>query len=103
LTSKVAALQITAVNPDGRRFTIDIEVGAPYPDPKQKRPWWCPVTMRGLHDRLPDIGGEDSFQALCLALSFIRRRLVHARADGVRLLIDENGSEADLRLEAYFP
>jgi uncharacterized protein DUF6968 len=103
MESTIASVQLIAVNRDGGRFPVNIEVGTPYKDPKYDGPWRCPISMKGFHDRLPDLGGGDSFQALCIVLNFVRRQLEYAQTEGIRLLMVENGKEFDFPLEAYFP
>jgi uncharacterized protein DUF6968 len=103
MVSPIAKIELIAVSPDGSRFSIDIEVGTPYKDPKYERAWRCPISMKGLHNRLPDLGGGDSFHALCIVMNFVRRQLEHLQIDGVRLLTVENGKESDFPLDAYFP
>ncbi len=103
MESTIASVRLIAVNPDGSRFPIDIEVGTPYKDPKHDGAWRCPISMKGYHNRLPDLGGGDSFQTLCIVLNFVRRQLEHAQSDGIRLLMIENAKEFDFPLDAYFP
>jgi hypothetical protein len=62
----VASLSIDAKSADGATFNVGLEIGAPYQI--EEGEWACPVTLRGLHEGLPDIRGVDSFQALCLAI-----------------------------------
>jgi len=49
--------------------------------------WRCPVAMSGLEERLPDMAGEDSLQALCMALSTVRVLLEHFVEQGGRNLL----------------
>ncbi len=62
-----------------------MRVGCPVRAPRPKRgdPWWCPVQISGLGKRqLEKIPGEDSLQALILALEFVSR-ILPAEADRV--------------------
>jgi len=43
--------------------------------------WWCPIQLRGLDDRVHSIAGEDSLQALVLALEFARTLLKNTAKD----------------------
>jgi hypothetical protein len=44
--------------------------------PRRGDPWWCPVEITGLGKRsLRPIAGEDSLQALVLALEFVTKAL----------------------------
>jgi hypothetical protein len=46
------------------------------PRPERGDPWWCPVQISGLGGRrLETVAGEDSLQALILALEFASREL----------------------------
>lgn len=84
------------------RVPILATVGVPYLSDGQ---WRCPVGLQGIDDRLPDIAGEDSMQALCLALRFLHARLNAFRSTGGRLFYDVGGPdepESDFPLEAYF-
>jgi len=55
--------------------------------PRRGDPWWCPVEITGLSKRrLRAIAGEDSLQALVLALEFVTRTLpVEAERSGADL------------------
>src|SRR5690349_10851856 len=103
MNEPIAAMQIVGIRRDGQRFTIDIAIGRPYPDPQYDGAWRCPVALTGLDSHVPDLGGVGSFQALCIAINFIRRRLLDTREQGVRFVTIDGGEEYELPLEAYFP
>lgn len=74
----------------GRRPTVvRLKFGRPVRAPRPERgdPWWCPVQITGLGKRqMEKVPGEDSLQALTLALEFVGRVLpVEAERAGVRL------------------
>jgi hypothetical protein len=74
----------------GRRSTVvRVKFGRPVRAPRPQRgdPWWCPVQISGLRKRqMERVAGEDSLQALTLALEFVSRILpVEADRAGVRL------------------
>ncbi len=53
---------------------VSVRFGQPIRSPRPQRgdPWWCPVEVIGLGNRrLTPIAGEDSLQALVLALEFV--------------------------------
>ena len=52
---------------DGSEKPVRIRVGHPYQDTTSV--WACPIEMAGFERRYPDIRGEDSVQALSLAIS----------------------------------
>ena len=59
--------------PDGSPLDVTLRVGKPYQSTVGE--WACPIELKGFEDRYADIRGADSLQALCLAISFVRRRL----------------------------
>jgi hypothetical protein len=56
---------IDCLGSKGERYTLVVELGRPYRVSTVE--WACPVKIRGLYDRLPDVRGGDALQALCLA------------------------------------
>ncbi|HEY3814159.1 MAG TPA: hypothetical protein VGL66_13120 [Caulobacteraceae bacterium] len=91
----VASISIDAVSPEGETFVVELAVGMPYQC--ETGEWACPVALGGLYDRLSDIRGEDSFQALCLAIRLAQDLLQDFCEKGGKLLM---GTE-DFPLEAY--
>ena len=91
----IATVSIDAVAPEGEAFTIAVEIGAPYHCDTGE--WACPVALGGLYERLVDIKGDDSFQALCLAIRFAHDLLRNFQDRGGQLLCD-GGS---FSLESY--
>lgn len=87
----VASVSIDAVSPDRGAITIEVEIGTPYRRPTGE--WACPVSLAGLYERLADAVGEDSFQALCMAISLAQHLLQDFR--------DEGGALLEFPLEAY--
>ena len=100
----IAALELMEVRPDGRRRPIRAQVGAPHYD--ERGSWACPVLLTSIDETVKEIHGEDSMQALCLALGFIHTMLHSLLRQGSRL-VDSSGdpdspSDPDFPLEAYF-
>ena len=58
---------------DGSERPVRVRVGRPYLD--EAGVWACPAELSGFEQRYPDMRGEDSLQALVLALSLVWRRL----------------------------
>jgi Domain of unknown function (DUF6968) len=61
-----------------RSRIVSVRFGRPVRSPRPRRgdPWWCPVEITGLGKQtLRPIAGEDSLQALVLALEFVTRVL----------------------------
>jgi hypothetical protein len=92
----VAGISIDAVSPKGEAFVVTLQIGTPYQ--LETGEWACPLALGGLYDQLADTRGEDSFQALCLAIALAQNLLQSFRDEGGRLL---SGSD-DFPLEAYW-
>ena len=90
----VATTTLDCVNPLGERQQVTVEIGRPYRAPEGE--WACPVAMRGLYNSLPDVRGEDSLQALCLAASLVRMLLTGFVEDGGKIFFLNTDSEYDL-------
>jgi hypothetical protein len=61
-----------------RPKTVRVRFGKPVRARKPERgdPWWCPVEITGLKSRsFTPVAGEDSLQALVLALKYVTRVL----------------------------
>jgi len=58
---------------DGSERPVRVRVGRPYLD--RAGVWACPAELSGFEQRYPDMRGDDSLQALVLALSLLWRRL----------------------------
>jgi hypothetical protein len=86
---------IDCVGPNGERYRIVVELGRPYRASSGE--WACPVKIRGLYDRLPDVRGEDALQALCLAASLARSLLEGYVETGGRLVHPETNSDYGLK------
>lgn len=67
----------------------------------REREWVCSVELEGLESHPVQIRGEDSLQALTLALEFVRKHLEGCRARGGRVLLPSSGEERPL--DTYFP
>lgn len=83
----VAERALKLERPRRRTRIVSLKFGQPVRSPRPQRgdPWWCPLQITGLGKRrLKTIPGEDSLQALILALEFVHRVLPteSQRADG---------------------
>jgi hypothetical protein len=58
-----------------RKYAVEIEIGRPVKGPEQRDPWWCPVRVGPPLSALEAVAGEDSLQALMLALEFLQTML----------------------------
>jgi hypothetical protein len=90
----IASAELRVVNPDGSELPVLVAIGLPYL--AKTGEWRCPVELRGLHGNLPNIAGEDSMQALCLAISLARNLLTDVREKGGKLLHASDPSEYPL-------
>jgi hypothetical protein len=86
----VASMNLIGVEPNGGERVFVVGVERPVRQPTGE--WACPTVT---HDRPTSqpIYGEDSLQALCLGLSFIRLRLAAFLESGGRLFLDEGRDE----------
>ena len=69
----IAERRVRLERPGRRATRVRVRFGFPVRAPRPERgdPWWCPVQIAGLGKRhLENIPGEDSLQALILALEF---------------------------------
>ena len=98
MADEVAFAEIRCIAPDGRAFDVRVVVARPYRAPSGE--WRCPVVMAGLQERLPDMAGEDSLQALCMALSTVRMLLEHFVAQGGQMF--HRGSQSPFDIAATF-
>jgi len=90
---------------DGRKFTVVARIGRPTLSPREGRLaayGRCPVALAPL---IPErwIGGEDQFQALCLALDFIRQSLKAFSAAGGRVRFHKTKNLIDLDNASFVP
>jgi hypothetical protein len=103
-TQYIASLDLLAVDTSGARTPVELRIGAP--ERVETGEWRCTVRLDGLHDELIPMHGEDSVQALCLALGLAAALLRDFVSGGGRLLDGaqpaEPEDEADWPLEAYF-
>ena len=84
---------------DGERFIVSIEIGKPFKwGGTSPTEWACAVKVEPFHSTTTH--GEGSFQALCLALQWVRSQLNYFKEEG-GLLMWENGEEWDI--EVYWP
>jgi hypothetical protein len=78
--SFIASRKLIAIDANGREFAITIGIGTPYEvDPES---WACPVLLEGMHERLADQKGVDSWQSIQLAYQLILRLLEYFVQEG---------------------
>jgi hypothetical protein len=94
----IAETEIQFIAASGESFTSTLRVYRPRQDDRGM--WSCAVSMDDLLREDELHFGEDSLQALCLALSFARSRLQDFVVHGGRVLIP--GTEDDFSIDACF-
>jgi hypothetical protein len=94
----IVTTELTCVRRTGERLNCLVEIAKPYQ--AETGEWACPLSLGELYPRLPDVNGEDSLQALCLALSLARLLLTYFVEDGGRILIA--GTDSEFPVDAYF-
>ena len=95
MKDRIIEMSLDSLDPSGERSRLVIELGKPYR--AAEREWACPVAIRGLYDRLHDIRGVDSLQALCLAASLIRSLLEDYIQNGGTLMHPGSDYPYDIR------
>ena len=98
MEAPIASLTLKAVPVEGEPFEVTVSVCSPYFD-EQSGLWRCAARMDPLHSKWGHIAGTDSFQALCLALQFLRVLMTEFQAQGGQLLCTEDYGR--FPLEAY--
>lgn len=88
---------IDAVGADGEAFAVEVAVGVPFLSERYQT-WACTLTMLPLLPKPFDVGGEDSLQALCLALRMARSMLDDFTEKGGKLFTDGE----PFSIDAYF-
>ena len=94
----VATLELIEVSPDGERKPVRVQIGQPHFD--ERGSWACPVVVTSISNKVREIQGEDSMQALCLGMQFVRSMLQSILERGSRL--QHADAEADFHPEIYF-
>lgn len=94
----IARLELIEVAPDGERKPIRVQIGQPHFD--ERGSWACPILITSVSDKVREIHGEDSLQALCLGVQFVQSMLLSVLERGGRLL--HGDAEADFHPEVYF-
>lgn len=93
-----AHVELFGRRPGEEPFPIMVEIGNPYCVAENPSEWACPVSVTPLYSSLHDVHGDDSLQALCLAIGLALKLLNGFRVDGGRLEFD-GGDE--FPLESY--
>ena len=94
----VATLALVELAPDGTRSPVCAQIWRPRHD--ERSSWACPVLVSTINETPRNIYGEDSMQALCLAVRFVHLMLQSVVERGSRLLNSED--DEDFPLQTYF-
>jgi uncharacterized protein DUF6968 len=86
--SVIASRKVLAVDSGGHEAVVTIAIGVPYE--VEPELWACPVLMEGMHERLVDQHGIDSWQAMQLAYQLIAQLLGYFVEQGGSLLWPES-------------
>jgi len=90
----IAERELIGIRNDGEKVLLRLRIGRPYP--ASDIDWACPVAVDGLHKRLADQHGVDSFQSLALAQALCRKLLEGFVKDGGTILSADGTSPVDL-------
>lgn len=85
----IAETNVVMTGPDENAKTVHIRIGRPYAISAEEAA--CPVSMDGFLGDLADIRGLDTFQALVLAVRFVKRLLAELEARGFQF--DNQGGQ----------
>jgi len=69
----IAAREMLGQRNGTEKFSVSVRIGEPYR--VNDVSWACPVAVEGVDEKLADMHGIDSWQALMLAVSLARSRL----------------------------
>ena len=94
----LAERELLGLKPDGSKSKIIIRIGMPYQSSEVD--WACPIEAIGLHKKLADIHGIDSFQALMLSLHLLKQILSRYVEEGGKLYFSD--SQTEISIEDLF-
>jgi len=89
----IAQRNLCCVNPAGDALSLQIKISKPR---QVNELWEVYVDLTGLYDQTFLIKGVDSFQAICLAMGFVRNALEKYLSEGGRLLWADQSGEINL-------
>ncbi|UCF88767.1 MAG: hypothetical protein JSV70_00470 [bacterium] len=90
----VASRKVKAVDFTGKTFDLTIVIGLPFEVGHDE--WACPVSMEGLYKQRGPIFGVDSFQALMLAVKFVKDLLKDFQDKGGSIYWADDSKPASL-------
>lgn len=93
----IATTKLISVYPDGTRIPVTIAIGRPQLSGTEAI---CPVLLDGVSvigEKVRPVRGEDTFQALALAMRFVRNMLAVEEERGIRFMLDGDDEPFDWR------
>ena len=70
MNETIANTKLKMRSPSGDTTDIHIQIGRPYEISEDEAA--CPIEMKDLYQKIPDLRGIDTFQALAIAFMFVR-------------------------------
>jgi hypothetical protein len=100
-TDIIAEFQFVSAGQTSKKQDCKIIVEKPHLDSDHL--WCCRVHLYGMDNRHYDIFGDNSLQALCLALRFTADRLEYNRGKGLKFFArNRSGRLAPIDFSPYF-
>ena len=94
MKTKIADRKMIFAKPGQEESIVRISIGMPYKVDEVQ--WSCPVALDGIYEKLADISGTGSFQALMLAQKLLRTLLRGLVEDGGQLLSFDERKDVDI-------
>lgn len=104
MKNEIVRYRLELVAASGKRTTLEIAIGAPYSCADDLDEsitcWYGPVEIKGIRDKVHEIGGDDPFEALVLSIMFVKRMLLSVKQYGNRIVFV--GTDEDYPIEEIF-
>lgn len=103
MSEPIAKQDLIFEKSSGEKFPVSIQIGTPYEikDGKGADFARCPVFIKGLDKKPHDVAGDNTFQALTLAIAYVRNMLKYFVEDGGKIYLYDGISEFEFR--PHFP
>jgi hypothetical protein len=99
IRSPIAVFEAVKVSKDGQRVPLHFEIGRPDLTQGNDGLWCCPILLRGVDAQVRRVYGDDSLQALCLAIRTVFSQLRVIEELGHRIVAEDGD---DVPLDAYW-
>lgn len=99
MIDSIASRTMIGIKPSGEEIEIQLNLGKPYQVDDVS--WACPIEIIGLYQKLSDVQGVDSYQALSLAQSLARGLLISFIEKGGKLLWPDDRTEVTINKESF--